>query len=261
MADASFARGAAIGTRRAGDRSSPWKCSGQDKRPSCQHRLRAGRTDSSRVLVEARRRSDRDAQQVVQLFLKLDDDLGLPQPVLQPGVLPLELRDLLPIVRGARRRRPTALGIERLLAAFRANAAPLAQVRRIQPLAAEKITDGAGLASQRIGFAQDPRLVLGGEHPTARAFEGLVRIRGMTRGAASGRLQVLSVDAALVLVIGVVSAGIGQLVQRKVTAPRQRIIEIVVHALMGMGLTRDDIESNIIPRLDALVPEPHAKRS
>ncbi|MFO0393902.1 MAG: hypothetical protein ACK548_18810 [Planctomycetota bacterium] len=57
------------------------------------------------------------------------------------------------------------------------------------------------------------------------------------------------------------SAGIGQLVQRKVTAPRQRIIEIVVHALMGMGLTRDDIESNIIPRLDALVPEPHAKRS
>lgn len=83
----------------------------------------------------------------------------------------------------------------------------------------------------------------------------------LAAGLASGRLQVLSVDAALVLVIGVVSAGIGQLVQRKVTAPRQRIIEIVVHALMGMGLTRDDIESNIIPRLDALVPEPHAKRS
>ena len=79
--------------------------------------------------------------------------------------------------------------------------------------------------------------------------------------AASGRLQVLSVDAALVLVIGVVSAGIGQLVQRKVTAPRQRIIEIIVHALMGMGLARAEIEADIIPRIEALVPEPHAKRS
>ena len=82
----------------------------------------------------------------------------------------------------------------------------------------------------------------------------------LAAGLASGRLQILSVDAALVLVIGVVSAGIGQLVQRKVSAPRQRISEIVVHALMGMGLTRAEIEAGIIPQLEALVPGPCVKR-
>lgn len=72
-------------------------------------------------------------------------------------------------------------------------------------------------------------------------------------GAASGRFEVLSIDAALVLVIGSVSAGIRQLVRGKVPAPRRRIVELVVHVLMGLGLSRQEIERDVIAALEELV--------
>lgn len=72
-------------------------------------------------------------------------------------------------------------------------------------------------------------------------------------GLAGGRFEVQSIDSALVLVIGIVSAGIRQLVQGKVLTPRRRIIELVVHVLMGLGLSRQEIERDVITPLEELV--------
>ena len=115
------------------------------------------------------------------------------------------------------------------------------------------------LAVSRPRRAQILAALLAGATSATAGMNTPVR-QTLAAGIASGRLQILSIDAAIVLVIGVVSAGISQLVRRKVASPRQRIIEIVVHALMGMGLTRAEIEADITPRLEALVLGPCVKR-
>jgi AcrR family transcriptional regulator len=59
-------------------------------------------------------------------------------------------------------------------------------------------------------------------------------------GEASGRFRLASIEASLIMVIGMVSAGIRNLIEQPTRAPSSRITDLVVHALRSLGLEWDD---------------------
>ena len=59
-------------------------------------------------------------------------------------------------------------------------------------------------------------------------------------GEASGRFRLASIEASLIMVIGMVSAGIRNLIEEPTRAPSSRITDLVVHALRSLGLEWDD---------------------
>jgi AcrR family transcriptional regulator len=59
-------------------------------------------------------------------------------------------------------------------------------------------------------------------------------------GEASGRFRLASIEASLIMVIGVVSAGIRNLTEQPTRAPSSLITDLVVHALRSLGLEWDD---------------------
>jgi AcrR family transcriptional regulator len=59
-------------------------------------------------------------------------------------------------------------------------------------------------------------------------------------GKASGRFRLASIEASLIMVIGMVSAGIRNLIEQPTRAPSSRITDLVVHALRSLGLEWDD---------------------
>ena len=59
-------------------------------------------------------------------------------------------------------------------------------------------------------------------------------------GEASGRFRLTSIAASLIMVIGIVSAGIRNLIEQPTRAPSSRITDLVVHALRSLGLEWDD---------------------
>ena len=59
-------------------------------------------------------------------------------------------------------------------------------------------------------------------------------------GEASGRFRLASMEASLIMVIGVVSAGIRNLTEQPTRAPSSLITDLVVHALRSLGLEWDD---------------------
>lgn len=60
------------------------------------------------------------------------------------------------------------------------------------------------------------------------------------RGEARGRFRLASIEASLIMVIGIVSAGIRNLIEQPTRAPSSRITDLVVHALRSLGLEWDD---------------------
>ena len=58
----------------------------------------------------------------------------------------------------------------------------------------------------------------------------------LQNGEASGRFKLASIEASLVMVIGVVFAGIRNLIEQPSEAPSSRITDLVVHALRSLGL-------------------------
>ncbi len=62
----------------------------------------------------------------------------------------------------------------------------------------------------------------------------------LQNGEVSGRFKLASIEAPLVMVIGVVSAGIRNLIEQPTRAPFSRITNLVVHALRSLGLEWDD---------------------
>lgn len=59
-------------------------------------------------------------------------------------------------------------------------------------------------------------------------------------GEASGRFRLASIEASLIMVIGMVSAGIRNLIEQPTRAPSYRVTNLVVHALRSLGLEWDD---------------------
>jgi hypothetical protein len=55
-------------------------------------------------------------------------------------------------------------------------------------------------------------------------------------GASQGRFSIRSMEAAMLLVIGAVAAGIRSLTDRNVPTSHAAIPDLVVHILMGLGL-------------------------
>jgi hypothetical protein len=102
----------------------------------------------------------------LQLFLDIDNRLGVLQLPPEPRILPLELRHLRRQRIARRRLRPS---FDRRQAAERASgaqSAPIAQGRRIQAFPAQ---DGAGAARGcAVDLRQDTQLVLPSERPSAR---------------------------------------------------------------------------------------------
>ena len=58
----------------------------------------------------------------------------------------------------------------------------------------------------------------------------------LLNGEASGRFSFASIEAALIAVIGIVSAGIRNLIEQPVAEPSQRIRELTCHVLRSLGL-------------------------
>ncbi len=72
-------------------------------------------------------------------------------------------------------------------------------------------------------------------------------------GEASGRFRLASIEASLIMVIGMVSAGIRNLIEQPTRSPSSRITDFVVHALRSLGLEWDDayaIATESVMRLD-----------
>ena len=61
-------------------------------------------------------------------------------------------------------------------------------------------------------------------------------------GRESGRFRFRSIEAAMISVIGIVSAGIQSLVDQSVTSADERIAALAVHALASLGLSREEAE-------------------
>jgi AcrR family transcriptional regulator len=72
-------------------------------------------------------------------------------------------------------------------------------------------------------------------------------------GLACGRFKFTSVESALVLVLGIVSVGIRNLLEQPVGDPRRRIAELLAHALCALGLgwqeARGEIARTAMQRL------------
>ena len=62
----------------------------------------------------------------------------------------------------------------------------------------------------------------------------------LQNGEISGRFRVASIEASLIVVIGVVSAGIRNLIEQPTRTPSARITDLVVHALRSLGLEWDE---------------------
>lgn len=120
------------------------------------------------------RRAQRDAQQVVQFFLELDDDLRLLEAVLQSRVLTFEPGQTIAVRGRLLGGRPTRLGGKSGKPATLASAAPLAQVRRIEPFPSKQGADGTWLADKGVCLGKDAQLVLGSERAVVRPLERFV---------------------------------------------------------------------------------------
>lgn len=62
----------------------------------------------------------------------------------------------------------------------------------------------------------------------------------LQNGDATGRFKLASIEASLIMVIGVVSAGIRNLIERPTKDPSSRITDLVIHTLRSLGLDWDD---------------------
>jgi AcrR family transcriptional regulator len=62
----------------------------------------------------------------------------------------------------------------------------------------------------------------------------------LQNGEASGRFRLASIEAAVIMVIGIVSAGIQNLIGQPGEDPSSRIAKLVVHALRSLDLDWDD---------------------
>ena len=62
----------------------------------------------------------------------------------------------------------------------------------------------------------------------------------LQNGDATGRFKLASIEASLIMVIGVVSAGIRNLIERPTKDPSSRITDLVIHTLQSLGLDWDD---------------------
>jgi len=62
----------------------------------------------------------------------------------------------------------------------------------------------------------------------------------LENGEASGRFGIASIEAALIIVIGIVSAGIRNLIEQPTAEPSSRIANLIVHALRSLGLDWND---------------------
>lgn len=62
----------------------------------------------------------------------------------------------------------------------------------------------------------------------------------LQNGEISGRFRLASIEASLIVVIGVVSAGIRNLIEQPTRTPSARITDLVVHALRSLGLEWDE---------------------
>jgi AcrR family transcriptional regulator len=72
-------------------------------------------------------------------------------------------------------------------------------------------------------------------------------------GEASGRFRLASIEASLIMVIGIVSAGIRNLIEQPTRSPSSRISDLVVHALRALGLDWEDahaIAAESVTQLD-----------
>ncbi|NDE01211.1 MAG: TetR/AcrR family transcriptional regulator [Gammaproteobacteria bacterium] len=74
-------------------------------------------------------------------------------------------------------------------------------------------------------------------NPTDAASPMNARVRStLQAGMSSGRFRMASIESALVLVLGIVAAGIRDLLEQRVKDPDQRIAELVAHGLCALGL-------------------------
>jgi AcrR family transcriptional regulator len=64
----------------------------------------------------------------------------------------------------------------------------------------------------------------------------------LQNGEASGRFRLASIEACLIMVIGIVSAGIRHLIERPAAKAELRVAELVVHALCSLGVAWDDAQ-------------------
>lgn len=62
----------------------------------------------------------------------------------------------------------------------------------------------------------------------------------LQNGEISGRFRLASIEASLIVVIGVVSAGIRNLIEQPTRTPSARITDLVVHALRSLDLEWDE---------------------
>lgn len=62
----------------------------------------------------------------------------------------------------------------------------------------------------------------------------------LQNGEASGRFRIASIEAALIMVIGIVSTGIRNLIEQPKKEPSTHIANLVVHALRSLGLDWND---------------------
>ena len=114
------------------------------------------------------RLGQRDAQELGDFSLDLDDALGGREPLLEPGVLAGEAVDLLgQRIRPAATRRPS----QRFEGTALAGPSPVHEVARVEALTAQDGTDATGLGSVDLG--EDVELVLGAEASADRTFGDL----------------------------------------------------------------------------------------
>ena len=75
----------------------------------------------------------------------------------------------------------------------------------------------------------------------------------LQNGEASGRFKLASIEASLTMVIGVVFAGIRNLIEQPTEAPSSRITDLVIHTLRSLGLNWEDahaIATESVAQLD-----------
>ena len=69
------------------------------------------------------------------------------------------------------------------------------------------------------------------------------RLRGtLEAGLASGRFRFRSIEAAVTLVIGIVSAGMRSILDKRSVMPDATLGDLIVHALVALGVSREDAE-------------------
>ena len=71
-----------------------------------------------------------------------------------------------------------------------------------------------------------------------------LRLRGtLEAGLACGRFDFRSIEAAVTTVIGIVSAGIRDILDKRSSTSDASVSELIVHALVALGVSRDDAET------------------